>query len=210
MYLKIKTWRESSWYAWGFTVAAEETLSWVSGTSEERDFTKLRKGFSLEGKLKDLVGEELENKPFCSAIHLDRVPVGELTLWCLDTGESLDVSGMTATLAAESVGTPSNICSLASTAVTIFEASCTVEVVATDVMYSSSSSSSSSSFPKAEKWIVMLSFDSDRCTWSLGPTAGCCLSVELTLSAWPRCRLVTCSTPTESAVCKKGQGVTLN
>lgn len=44
--------------------------------SEERDFTKFRKGLSLDGKLKDLVGEEVE--PFCSAIRDDRVCVGEL------------------------------------------------------------------------------------------------------------------------------------
>lgn len=44
--------------------------------SEERDFTKFRKGLSLEGKLRDLVGEQVE--PFCSAICDDGVCVGEL------------------------------------------------------------------------------------------------------------------------------------
>lgn len=54
----------------------------------------------------------------------------------------------------------------------------------------SSSSSSSSSFPRAEKWMVMVSFDGDRWTWSLGDTAGGCFFVECALSAWLGCRLV--------------------
>ena len=33
----------------------------------------------------------------------------------------------------------------------------------------SASSSSSSSFPRAEKWMVMVSRERERCTWSLGP-----------------------------------------
>lgn len=57
--------------------AIEETPSRDS-MSEERDFTKLKKGLSLEGKLNDLVGEELELEPLCSAIRDDGVCVGEL------------------------------------------------------------------------------------------------------------------------------------
>lgn len=154
----------------------EETPSRDSA-SEERDLTMLRRGLSIEGKLKDFVGEELEIEAFCSETCEDRVRVGELLVLCLEMGENLDDSGMTPTPAAESTGTPSNISSLASKAVTIFESSRAAEVVETVVLYSSSSSSSSS-FPRAEKWMVMVSLDSDRWTWSLGATAGGCLSVD--------------------------------
>lgn len=59
------------------TVGAEVIPSRDS-MSEERDFTKLKKGFSLEGKLNDLVGWELEVEPFCSAKRDDGLCVGEL------------------------------------------------------------------------------------------------------------------------------------
>lgn len=80
-------------------------------------------------------------------------------------------------MAAEADGTASNISSLASKAVTISESYMAAEGVETVVQYSASSSSSSS-FPRAEKWMVMFSFDSDCWTWSLGAMAGGCLSVE--------------------------------
>lgn len=103
--------------------AATEGIPSRDSMSDERDFTKLRKGLSLEGKLKDLVGEGLLVEPFCSDIRDDEACVGERLVLCLETGENLDDSGMTATSAAASNGTPSNISSLASKAVTMFESS---------------------------------------------------------------------------------------
>lgn len=49
--------------------------------SEERDLTKLKKGLSLDGKLKDLVGEEVDFELFFELVgNNDGIRVGELVL----------------------------------------------------------------------------------------------------------------------------------
>lgn len=77
---------------------AEEELS-LDSPSEDRDLTRLRNGLSVEGKLNDLVGDELELTPFCPSV---RDNVGVLLVLCLEAGESPVDSGLTAPSAAKS------------------------------------------------------------------------------------------------------------